>query len=337
MKIYVRYTQDEIKRLKAGYHEKGADGFPDIVERHGRSSVQVTAGRLGLGKVGRARNQENMDHFETVTDPKVAYLLGFLWADGYVRAQGNVVMLGISEKDGIAIREIVHATAKSWYERSFVGEHAKTMGHHYLTYAISNADLKRWLIKHDYHVKSRSRPDKILSTIPEHLKHYWWRGYFDGDGCFYFDDSGKVSASIAGPYDQDWSDTTTLLESLGADYHIRRDITTRGGRSCIVIHSETAIIAFCGYIYAGESMGLERKRDKYRLFVAHKQKMKDRKTSPYRGVFWDKGHKKWKMQICKDKQLEYSYHDDPEVAARLYDERAKALHGVNARLNFLSI
>jgi hypothetical protein len=297
--------------------------------------VQSTARNLGLVNKNRPRNTEDMSAFKSVNNPKIAYLLGLLWADGHISTKGNVITLLLKASDGKSLKQLIHSTASSWYSWSFngYGEYAHKK---YTQYNMSSHALKQHLIEHDFHIKSRSAPIKILNLIPEHLKHYWWRGYFDGDGCFYLgkkDNKGAIS--ITSHINQDWTFAAELFHSLGICYVRRTSITSKGCSSRVCLESETPIRRFCDYIYSGESFGLLRKLNKYQQYLAHKSKIVLRKTSPYKGVFWDKQAKRWKMQIGHNKLLHVSFFDDPTQAAREYNQLAVKLHGSKAKLNTL--
>eukprot|EP01047_Picozoa_sp_COSAG01_P051362 COSAG01_NODE_5294_length_4352_cov_12.531860_2_plen_946_part_00 len=57
--------------------------------------------------------------------------------------------------------------------------------------------------------------------------------------------------------------------------------------------------------------------------------------SRYRGVSWGKNSGQWRVSIKhKGSQEHLGFFSDGESAARVYDERARELHGVAARLNF---
>jgi len=58
-------------------------------------------------------------------------------------------------------------------------------------------------------------------------------------------------------------------------------------------------------------------------------------TSGFKGVYWYKPLAKWQSYITNaGKRLHLGYFKDKKEAARSYDEAAKRLHGVFARLNF---
>jgi len=57
-------------------------------------------------------------------------------------------------------------------------------------------------------------------------------------------------------------------------------------------------------------------------------------SSPYKGVWWDRKHKKWAVQITRNrKTLSLGYFTDPKKAALAYDAKAKELFGEFAYLN----
>lgn len=58
-------------------------------------------------------------------------------------------------------------------------------------------------------------------------------------------------------------------------------------------------------------------------------------TSGYKGVSWDNQAGRWRASIKKDgKKRVLGLHDDPLMAARVYDAAARELHGVFAIVNF---
>lgn len=60
---------------------------------------------------------------------------------------------------------------------------------------------------------------------------------------------------------------------------------------------------------------------------------KDNKSG-YRGVYWEKGVKKWRAVINADaKRICLGFYESAKEAAKAYNESAKKLHGSFARLN----
>ena len=63
-------------------------------------------------------------------------------------------------------------------------------------------------------------------------------------------------------------------------------------------------------------------------------RLREDKTSRYKGVSWEKRRQKWKARINKDGKYHWlGYFDDEEDAAQRYDEKALELYGDTAFLN----
>ena len=84
--------------------------------------------------------------------------------------------------------------------------------------------------------------------------------------------------------------------------------------------------------------GLNNQKSNLRV-VTHSQNMMNRNSckgssSKYKGVTWDKKDKKWRAQIVLNKKHYYLglYRNEID-AAKIYNERAKELHGEYANLN----
>lgn len=85
--------------------------------------------------------------------------------------------------------------------------------------------------------------------------------------------------------------------------------------------------------------GLDNRRFNLRL-VTHQQnsqnsKLRTDNTSGYKGVGWSPQKNKWYAKIVKDgKQIHVGFFDDPVLAAKAYDRKARELFGESARTNF---
>lgn len=57
-------------------------------------------------------------------------------------------------------------------------------------------------------------------------------------------------------------------------------------------------------------------------------------SSKYKGVSWDKQHKRWRAKLCVDyKQITIGLFNSEEEASEAYNSKARELHGDFAKLN----
>ena len=284
-------------------------------------NVQYYAGKWGL-KVDADAKQEhsfnrrlqvaklpsdykvNPTQFANVTTPEVAYLLGLLWADGSIHKNPlpnscqTYVALALIRSDMETVRHVIEATGQ-WSWHNLVSKIPNRQPQ--LRAITYNKPLHDFLEKHDYKSKSSS-PDKILSIIPAHLKHYWFRGLFDGDGHIRAA-SGRC-ISIASSYEQDWGYMENLCLQLGiTTCQIVRSIHPKGDRDSRFLFGRVEdILRFCEYIYQGyetDKIGLPRKREKYETLIGRYTQSRPKPAYRLKEVVYDQRTKGREPQIIR--------------------------------------
>lgn len=130
----------------------------------------------------------NDNFFDTIDTPSKAYWLGFFYADGYISDTRNTIDLCLKESD----KEHLNKFKNELNSNHKISIKSSTLkGEKFNSYRISirskklNEDLK----KHGC-INSKS----LICTFPDiddNLLTHFIRGYFDGDGCIYFDKRSK--------------------------------------------------------------------------------------------------------------------------------------------------
>jgi hypothetical protein len=202
----------------------------------------------------------NYDLFIKNYTPESSYILGLLWADGHINKKSNSINIECVKEDIDIFYPIFQKTGNfNLYYRNRLNR--KPQG----IINCSSLNLSQFLKINDYSNKSQLSPNKILSSIPKELKHYFFRGWVDGDGCFYYNKKLHLMEFImSGTYNQDWSSLIILCEKLNINYKISQITTKKGHQhSRFLIKKKTDIVIFGNFIYKENTFGLKRKYDKF--------------------------------------------------------------------------
>lgn len=221
----------------------------------------------------------NHDLFITSFTPESSYILGFLWADGYISKRTNSISLEcISEDINNIFPLFIKTGTYNLYHRNRKNRQPQS------TINCSSFELASFLKENDYLDKSSVAPIKILSKIPNELKKYFFLGWSDGDGCFYIKEKQMSGCQfiMSGTYDQDWISLITLCSDLNINYQIDKFITGKGHRySRFLISKNKDIIKLGEYFYTQLDIGLTRKRIKFNMLKTHIMSIPTTKISCY--------------------------------------------------------
>jgi intein/homing endonuclease len=254
--------RENIEFLKQNFPLKGANfcakvlgiDAKDIRSFCNYSDIKRLEGYKGDSKTGSVYTAK----FISDIDEYSAYILGFIWADGYV-SKTHAISLEIKKDDALEIKDIIMKTGEWKIKERQRYKDGKEFGKMQLRYSASSKEVVQYLIDKSFSVKSEVSPSKILEMIPDNLKHYFWRGFFDGDGNLYI--ATKTEFSFWGSYAQSWTDLEKLLDDLGIKYTIRCNSNAKNQKfSQIYCCNFTGVNKFIDYISQGIPFGLKRKR-----------------------------------------------------------------------------
>lgn len=277
-----KWTEQEIEILKRCVYYKSDERYKMLPNRT-KSSIITKMYDMKIYSKNRklsdffvhkrkTKNKQRIDDilnnsFLTVDSPQIAYLLGIIWGDGSLyngqqEGRKKYIYLGILTSDFDDIKNIFD---ENWRIKNRVRKNRKKS----ITEAINhNSNFSAFLYKNDYNDKSVKSPTNILQKIPENLKHYFWRGYSDADGCFYVSKSKKCfQYALAGSYQQDWKEFEKLLQKLDIKYTLKKSILKTSKYSVIRFCKKADFIKFGDYIYKGEQFGLKRKYNKFIMAI----------------------------------------------------------------------
>ena len=278
------YSSDEINFIKTNYSDHGAKFCSTELNRP-YNSVRYKAKQLGLNVSKSAlsflmknRPQKTLDmyrvnplQFMKLTSPISIYILGLLWADGCISFNEKVGAIDFSTTypDGDYFIPIFNQTG-SWRNYRY-GHPTHPTWKDSCQIKTTNKPLAKFLQDHDYTVKSNVSADKILSIIPDNLKHYWFLGLLDGDGHIsinrkYYNYAVTFSSSI----NQDWNFLAQYCESLDIKFSTTKVLTKTGSSSVFLVrgkHNAIKLLIDLYKDYEHNQIGLPRKYNKYLEFL----------------------------------------------------------------------
>lgn len=293
-----QYKNDEINFLIEHYPVKGIKFCSEYLHRP-PSSIQSKCQKLKLKVTRNWRREIGLKNIKTINDvynvyanqfispknPIIIYILGLLWADGHISPPYGIC-LSTTYPDADYFIPLFLKTGK-W--KSYSWKPYKNTWKPPCKISTSNRPLVEFLIKNDYKSKSQESADKILSIIPNHLKHYWFRGLLDGDGCIKTSNKGSHGVSFSSSINQNWYYLETLCKNLEIPYHISKEHRETGNSSSFQIYGIYRVIKFCEYIYNGypkDNIGLKRKYDKFLQLKLTEEKNRYRGVSKMKSGKW---------------------------------------------------
>ena len=110
-----------------------------------------------------------------------AYFFGWAWGDGYLRARSRTSMrfgMEIIKSDADEVFSNFNLSCKTQLRHRKREDRKQTS-----MLTSCDYDFCSTLRNYGYLNKSKEPPTKILESIPEEFKSYWFRGFFEADGC----------------------------------------------------------------------------------------------------------------------------------------------------------
>lgn len=249
------------------------------------------------------KNKHNYDdliaNFNKVSIPEAAYALGLIWADGTITKYK--VSINLVQGDMEEIKPIFYKIG-NWKNRLFISKTYAEWKPQIFLEAYSKK-LSEFFIENDFLIKTYVAPSKILSKIPENLKHYFWLGFFDGDGCLCISKRSH-KLTLAASVNYDWGESVKLFNKIGSKFFIRRGVRGKGSASVFFADDKLSVLRFGQYIYRNhkkDKIGLTRKYKKYLSIIESCKNFIDFKVCVSYNSTYKKSNKKFVVGITSNK------------------------------------
>lgn len=260
-----KWKEDEIIFLKENYPIYGYQYCADKLN----IDLQKIKGRINKLKL-RLKDKTDISLFSSIKTKEVAYILGLLWADGNIsnNHKNYDITLESTSEDMINIENIIMKTG-NWNKYNIKGRlRNNKICKDLICYRIGFKKLYDIFYEYDYKFKSTLAPYKVLNSIPEKLKHYFFLGLVDGDGCFYINKKiYTYQFTLASTYEQDWSYMIDLCKKINiSKYRVDLIQRKKSKSSTFRICRKDDIKIIGEYIYQDYSknkIGFMRKKEKF--------------------------------------------------------------------------
>ena len=230
----------------------------------------------------KRRNRYTLDesYFENIDSQEKAYILGFLYADGYVGSEAtNNIVISVAEQDVDILEKIIENikfTGRLRKRNSYKNSYNTSQQHFILNF--SSKQMANTLRSLGF---NQTKKDRIfqLPNIESSLIRHFVRGFFDGDGSFSLNDNRsthilsngelkeyiytKPSFNIVGPVNF----MEELAEILPGSYHFKQ--SGIDGLVYIMNSSKRDIVDIYNYLYTDSTIYIERKHNKFLKFMEH--------------------------------------------------------------------
>lgn len=228
-----------------------------ILEDH---NIHIRNKREGIQarNVALRKYHFNENYFKNI-NANVAYVLGFLAADGSISLNSNCIKITLAEKDSELLEKI-----KKEFEYDGVIKHKTTNdGFDIATLEVNSAiykeDLKRYNI-----VPNKTFSFSISENIP---KQYWIdfiRGYWDGDGTICTAGKNAIRSSLCGANKQTLEQIVEFLETYYDIPKVSIQMAMRKNPLYYIQYSSNSTKKlFEAFYYSDNILFLERKYKKF--------------------------------------------------------------------------
>jgi len=203
----------------------------------------------------------NENYFNIIDTEEKGYVLGLLYADGYINKNG----FGISLIEGD--KEILEKLSIIFYNKIVLGyRKGKLISNKYFNkpqyrLEIVSMKMKNDLIAHGC-MEAKSFKIRFPVLYNENIYRAFIRGYYDGDGCLTI--PTKKASNVTLTITSNTKFCNELAEYVNRHLDINmKSVIRYNNIGCTRLTGKLQIIKFLNWMYLNSSIHLMRKYDKY--------------------------------------------------------------------------
>lgn len=228
----------------------------------------------------------NHNFFEIINSEKKAYWLGFLFADGCIRKtkSGSQVVLKLSTKDEnhlLRFKSDLNSEHKIFYHKNKTKtKKGFDSWSNNCLIRINSNELVENLIKQGCYPAKTFKIDK--PPIDEKYYKHFLRGFYDGDGNFFYSEKTKASVVTIVCASENFRkfiiDVISTIPNIGKIHEDKDKFT-------IKIVNIIGIMEFLSYIYNESNIELTRKKEYYERYKEYRRKIESSYYGKLRGSY----------------------------------------------------
>lgn len=243
---------------------------------------------LEKNKVELTNRRYNVNHeyFKVIDSEDKAYWLGFLYADGCVRKTktGSQVALKLSIKDENHLLKFKNSINSEHRVLYHINKTKTKKGNDSFSenciIRINSNELVTDLINQGCHPKKTFTID--APNIEEKYIRHFLRGYYDGDGNFFYSEQTKMSVVTIVCASKKFR--TFIIKTLSELPNIGK-IHEDKDKFTIKIVNVLGIMEFLSYIYDESKIELKRKKEYYERYKEYRRSIESSYCGKLRGSY----------------------------------------------------
>lgn len=268
MALHDKITKQEIEKIVSLYKEsksshrvaKQIGRSQHAVLRHLHKAVPelVQNNRTTVpNNTRRKKYTVNHNYFETIDTQEKAYILGFIYADGYVNEKG-CLEIGLHPKD-VSVLEFIKTQLESNALIKFKHNKKSYSKEGLMILQVHSKKITNDLGKLGC-VQNKTFKITFPTFLEDTLVRHFVRGYFDGDGCIHL--CKRNNGAIL-----NFASNLTFLEGLNKylSYQLQKDckrIRKNKNIGYLIFSGKEDIKSIGNLMYTGNTYCLDRKYNK---------------------------------------------------------------------------
>lgn len=206
------------------------------------------------------KNKSNETYFDRIDTPNKAYILGFLYADGYNDEKNGSIKIGLQSSD-VCVLDFI--------SKEINCENKYECRENLLRLQINSKHMSRSLSLLGCHQrKTFTLKFPIEEQVPKELLFHFIRGYFDGDGCAYkLKRQNSIRISFSG--------CRKFLEKVNLFLHLHINVTLKKLSdlnknplsATLEYNKHNDVLKLYHYLYSDADFFLQRKFQKFEDYL----------------------------------------------------------------------